>query len=178
MIKADEIFFIFCGYVKGMKMNIESANWVKELGSVCFSWVSSFFWLILLMSAWWAKWVGVSNEMGVCRMMYLDGMPDQVGTWWNEWTDSEGGEALLLCWIVRHFCWCENPLRHFCWWGSESCCLIGKNLMSESYVMIGQSWAMCSYWLEIDNWILLEFFNLSRELTLVRTWWDNSSWDF
>ena len=97
-----------------------------------------------------------------------------VAGWW----DDEGEEALLLYWIVRHFCWCESPLRHFCWWGSEPCLLIGQNLMSESYVMIGQSWAMRPYWSELDDWILLEFSCLNRELWLVRTWWANSSWDF
>ena len=112
-------------------------------------------------------------------MWVLDGwVPDEVGAWCSGWTDSEGGEALLLYWIVRHFCWCENPLRHFCWWGSESCLLIGQNLISESYVMIGQSWAMSSDWSELDDWILLEFSNLNCELPFFRTWWDNSSWDF
>ena len=97
-----------------------------------------------------------------------------VAGWW----DDEGEEALLLYWIVRHFCWCESPLRHFCWWGSEACLLISQNLMSESYVMIGQSWAVRSYWSEPDDWILLEFSCLNRELWLVRTWWANSSWVF
>jgi hypothetical protein len=87
-----------------------------------------------------------------------------VAGWW----DNEGEEALLSYWIVRNFCW----------WGSESCLLIGQNLMSESYVMIGQSWAMHPYWSELDDWIILEFSCLNRELWLVGTWWDNSSWDF
>jgi hypothetical protein len=105
-----------------------------------------------------------------------------VGAWWvgYPWLDDsdEGEEALLLYWIVRYFCWCENPLRNFCWWASEPCLLIGQNLMSESYVMIGQSWAVRPYWSELDDWILLEFSCLNRDLWLVRTWWGNSSWDF
>jgi hypothetical protein len=112
----------------------------------------------------------------ISKCIWWDGCP--VGAWCSEWTNSEGGEALLLYQIVSYFCWCENPLRDFCWWGSESCLLIGQNLMPESYVMIGQSWAMRPYWSELDDYILLEFSCLNCELWFVKTWWANSSWDF